>query len=110
MTHERYTQPYYEEMYELGKAEYERREIERKKQAEKAAQRAKDLSDLRHTADAVLLSMSGGIPTGEAGLTDEEIEQIYNRSKHRMVDNRELSGSAREKLEREVSKAMGIKD
>lgn len=110
MTHERYTQPYYEEIFSFGREELAKREVERKRAAEKAAQRAKDLSDLRHTADAVLLSMSGGIPTGEAGLTDDEIEAIYVKSKKRMVDNRELSGSAREKLEREVSKAMGIKD
>ena len=102
-----YTREFYEQMYQLGKTEYERREDERKKAAAKAAQRTKDLSDLRHTADAVLLSMSG-IPTGEAGLTDDEIEAIYARSKKKMVDNRELSPRERERLEREVNRAMGL--
>ena len=105
-----YTREFYEQMYQLGKTEYERREDERKKAAAKAAQRTKDLSDLRHTADAVLLSMSGGILAGEAGLENEDLEKIYNQSKRRMVDNRELSPRERERLEREVGRAMGLRE
>lgn len=106
-----YTREFYEQMYQLGKTEYERREDERKKAAAKAAQRTKDLSDLRHTADEVLLAMCGGPIPGESELTDDELEAIYARSKKKVVDNsRELSPRERERLEREVGRAMGLRE
>lgn len=104
-----YTSAYYTEMFELGKTESERREAERKKQAARAAQKAKDLSDLRHTADAVLLAMCGGPIPGESGLEDEDLEAIYVKSQKKMVDNsRELSERERARLEKQVAQAMGI--
>lgn len=96
----------YEQAMAIGRKELERREHER----EQAAQRAREMDELRRMSYAVSRALHGGNrPLEEmVTLSDEDLEDIHDRPSR--TTEEPLTAAQKEKLEKDIARAMGIRE